>query len=386
MKPTPRSPRLLLHAFSTFALGGPQARFVQLANAFGPQYRHLVMAMDGCFDAGARLGPEVDWQALSLDVVKGGALANRGVFRAALRRHRPDLLLSYNWGAIEWAAANIPRLCPQVHVEDGFGSEEAQQQLPRRVLMRRVLLGMHRVPVLVPSQRLQTLAVEVWKLPPQRVHFVPNGVAQPPAAVGPRVRPDGAPVCIGTVAGLRPEKNLARLIRAFAQVHAQQPARLVIVGEGPQRQSLQALAETLGVAHAVHFTGYLSDPTPALAGFDLFALSSDTEQLPMALLEAMAAGLPVVATAVGDIPGLLQGVSPGHVSAPEDAAFAATLLRAVAQPERWALWGRAAQDKVQSAYSEAQMLAQWRAVFDGEVHRTPPGVGAAAVDTREVRV
>jgi len=384
MKPSPRAPRLLLHAFSTFALGGPQARFVQLANTFGAPYRHLVMAMDGCFDAGERLGPQVNWTPLHLDVVKGGALANRGLLRAALRRHRPDLLLSYNWGAIEWAAANIPRLCPQVHVEDGFGPEEAQQQLARRVLMRRVLLGMHRVPVLVPSQRLHSIAVNLWKLAPQRVHFVPNGVALPPPSQ--RERPDGAALCIGTVAGLRPEKNLARLIRAFAQVHAQQAARLVIVGEGPQRQSLQALAETLGVAHAVHFTGYLSDPAAALADFDLFALSSDTEQLPMALLEAMAAGLPVVATAVGDIPGLLQGVSPGNVSAPDDAAFAATLLRALAQPERWRLWGQAGQERVQNTYSEAQMLAHWRAVFDGEIHKARASAGAAAVDTRQVQV
>ena len=88
------------------------------------------------------------------------------------------------------------------------------------------------------------------------------------------------------------------------------PARLVLVGEGPQRAELQALAQQLGVATDVEFTGYLSNPGDRLKEFDLFALSSDTEQLPMALLEAMALGLPVVATRVGDIEAVLSEVSP----------------------------------------------------------------------------
>ena len=127
--------RVLLHAFSTFKLGGPQARFVQLANAMGTDYRHIIVAMDNCFDAGERLNPEVQWEPLRLDVVKGGTLANRWAFRTVLQRLKPDLLLSYNWGAIEWAAANLPATVPHLHVEDGFGPDETHCQLPRRVWM-----------------------------------------------------------------------------------------------------------------------------------------------------------------------------------------------------------------------------------------------------------
>ncbi len=109
---TEQRPRHLLHAFSTFQLGGPQARFVELANALGPMFRHTVVAMDNRFDAGERLHPSVHWTPMSLKVIKGGALANRGSFRQVLRNLQPDLLMSYNWGAIEWAAANLPRVCP----------------------------------------------------------------------------------------------------------------------------------------------------------------------------------------------------------------------------------------------------------------------------------
>jgi glycosyltransferase involved in cell wall biosynthesis len=362
-----RPQRVLLHAFSTFKLGGPQARFVQLANAMGADYHHVIVAMDNCFDAGERLDPGVLWEPLRLDVVKGGALANRGAFRAVLQRLEPDLLLSYNWGAIEWAAANLPRVVPQVHVEDGFGPEEASRQLPRRVWMRRVLLGWNGVSVVVASRNLERMATGVWKLPARRVRFLPNGVSIPaqerPANQLPSAL-DGV-LRIGTVAGLRPEKNIGRLIRAFAEVRARHPARLVVVGGGPQQPELETLAQRLGVADAVEFTGYLKDPQSRLRELDLFALSSDTEQLPLALLEAMAVGMPVVATQVGDVGEVLADVSPQSLCAADDATFAQALQRVLASRDLWPAWSQAGRRKVQSSYALPRMVADWKRIFDG---------------------
>jgi glycosyltransferase involved in cell wall biosynthesis len=173
------------------------------------------------------------------------------------------------------------------------------------------------------------------------------------------------PLCIGTLAGLRPEKNLSRLIRAFAAVRARWPARLVLVGEGPKRAELQALAEQLGVATDVEFTGYLSNPGDRLKDFDLFALSSDTEQLPMALLEAMALGLPVVATRVGDLEALLSEVSSGSLCDPDDEAFKQALCTAVEQRSQWADWGKRGRALVASRHSEHNMVLSWQRVFDG---------------------
>ncbi len=357
-------PRVLLHAFSTFQLGGPQARFVQLANALGPAYEHHVVAMDNRFDAGERLLAEVRWQPVQMNVKKGGLLANRGECRRQIQRLRPDLLLSYNWGAIEWAAANLPRLVPQVHVEDGFGPEEARQQLPRRVWTRRVLLGLGQVPLVVASRRLEAIATDIWKLPAWRVRFLANGVALPEPAA--QHKAEGM-LCIGTVAGLRPEKNIARLIRAFANLRAEQPARLVVVGDGPLRGELEALAQSLGVGDDVEFTGYLANPGTRLAEFDVFALSSDTEQLPIALLEAMAHGMPIVATRVGDIEAVLAEVSPGNLCAPQDDAFAQALREAVAQRSQWPEWSKRARTVVETLYAERSMVTAWTRVFDGRM-------------------
>ena len=88
----------------------------------------------------------------------------------------PDLLLTYNWGAIEWALADrIRPVCPHLHVVDGFGPEEARAQLPRRVWLRRLALS-GRTTVVVPSQSLRALATAVWGLNPGRVRHIPNGV------------------------------------------------------------------------------------------------------------------------------------------------------------------------------------------------------------------
>jgi glycosyltransferase involved in cell wall biosynthesis len=358
-------PRVLLHAFSTFKLGGPQARFVELANAFGPRYRHVVVAMDDCFDAGARLDSGLTWQALRLPNQRGGLLANRAAFRAQLQAVAPDMLFSYNWGAIEWAAGNLPRKVPQVHVEDGFGPEEAQGQLPRRVWTRRVLLGWPGVPVVVASRNLERIARDVWRLPGRQVRFVPNGVAL--LDTSPRPLGTAGPLVIGTVAGLRPEKNVARLVRAFAALRAREAARLVVLGDGPERERLEALAAQLGVAGDVEFAGYVPRPQERLPTFDLFALSSNTEQLPIAMLEAMACGVPVVATRVGDVPHIVPPVAQAGLSAPEDAAFTAALLAAVDARAQWPAWRAAGLDQVRTHYTRERMLADWGALFDGRL-------------------
>ena len=336
-------PARWLHVFATLGAGGPQVRAMQLLRHLGPGIEHVLVAMDGCTDVLAQAPAGVPVRVLQAPA-RGGVLANVKALQALLAAERPDLVLTYNWGAIEaaWAARRL-RL-PLVHHEDGFLPDEAQRRHPRRSWLRWwVLKG---APVVVPSAVLQGIAVREWGLRARDVHHLVNGVdlarfvprgalgvavggrgtaagspaartepnasaggasAAPSAAGrhGERPQPAGAaatptrPLVIGTVGGLRPEKDHATLLAAFAQCPA--TTQLQIVGGGPLADDLRAQAARLGVAERVQFVGPVADTAPCYAQFDVFALSSRTEQLPLVLLEAMACGLPVVATDVGDV-------------------------------------------------------------------------------------
>ncbi len=366
---------LLLHAFSTFAMGGPQRRFLQIANAFGPRYRHALVAMDGNTEAAAGLNADVDFQVVPAPTQKSGGLSPGNLWRIAgvVRRLKPDLLLSYNWGAIEWALTNrLFRLAPQVHSEDGFGPEEANgQQISRRVWTRRLALA-GRCELLVPSRTLETIARDIWGIPESRRHLVPNGIelekfahAEPlPMPFG-----DGHTV-IGTIGMLRAEKNISRLLRAFAAV--QDPAaRLLIVGDGPARAELEAEAGRLGLGDRVAFLGHTDAPDRAQACFDIFALSSDTEQMPYSVIEAMAAGLPVVATDVGDVGMMLaQSVAEACTVAKEDeAGLTAKLEWLAADPDVCAQIGDANRHHVQANYSIETMLDAYDRLFQARIRR-----------------
>jgi glycosyltransferase involved in cell wall biosynthesis len=330
----------LLHIFSTFAIGGPQVRFAAICRGLGRAFEHLVVTMDGNRDAIRLIDRSVHLRLRPIVWRKGGALnaANLRAARAVLAEERPDLLVTYNWGAIEWALADRLRpVCPHLHVVDGFGAEEATRQLPRRVWLRRVALTGH-TGVVVPSHALYAIATTAWRLRPTRVHLIPNGVdatplmAQARRPLALRRVPDER--LFGTLAGLRPEKNLGRLLRIAARLPKAQKWRVIVAGDGPERAALARQAQELGLAERVVLTGFVDRPGALLGALDVFALTSDTEQMPLSALEAMAVGLPVLATDVGDLRRMLpKGCAEACLlGRDQEAAFARQLEALLGSP------------------------------------------------------
>jgi glycosyltransferase involved in cell wall biosynthesis len=364
---------LLLHVFPSFGVGGAQVRFANLANRFGERWRHAVVSLDGNRDCAARIAPEVPLQMLPSPTRRGESQVEDLLrIGALLRRLKPGLLVTSNWGSIDWAMARLaaPGL-PHLHTEDGFGADESGGQLRHRVLMRRLLL--RRSTVVLPSTLLLGAAQRDWRLPAARLRHVPNGLdlrhfnpAGPVALLGP---PGPGPL-IGTMAPLRPEKNLGRLLRACALLRRQGLAlRLVILGDGPERTELQSLARRLSLGTAVRFVGQVADPATAYRALDIFALSSDTEQMPFSVLEAMASALPVASTDVGEIRSMLAAENLPHVSGLKDAALAEALRPLVLDATLRARLGAANRAKAERDYDQEAMFQAYAGLIDARVRK-----------------
>jgi glycosyltransferase involved in cell wall biosynthesis len=295
-----------------------------------------------------------------------------------------DLVLSYNWGGFDAVMAR--RLFggpPLVHHEDGFNEDEAVGLNPRRNFYRRLGLGAaHRL--VVPSERLEKIALTEWAQPRARVVRIANGIdvrrfarRNAPAAAIPGFERRKDEIIIGTLAGLRAVKNLPRLVRAFAAMQSRN-ARLVIIGEGPESERIAAEARRCGVADRLLLPGFVADPASVMPAFDIFALSSDSEQFPISLIEAMAAGLPIAAPAVGDVATMVSADNrPLIVGSDDEAALAAALDTLAERSDLRASIGRANLEKAAAEYDEGTMIALYAQLY-GEALGDPRALVSAS--------
>lgn len=348
--------RRFVHVFATFGAGGAQVRAVQLMHHLGDECEHVVMALDGNTDARAMLSPSTKVTYADQPTVRGFRAMRRHQI-AWLREQNADLVLTYNWGSIETVAAAKKLSLPIVHHEDGFGSEEASKRFLRRSLMRRWLL--RGLPVIVPSTVLQGIAAKEWRLRDANVHLLANGVDLQHFSVRAE---EPSSLVVGTVGGLRPEKDHANLLRAVATMSAD--VSVCLVGSGSMESQLREQARQLGLQARVEFAGQTSDTAPSYRGFTIFVLSSCTEQMPIAMLEGMASGLAVVTTNVGDVAQMLPKEQLDYIVPREDsAALARAMTSMLADASLRARLGAANRRIVEQRYESASCLDRFCAVY-----------------------
>jgi len=211
---------------------------------------------------------------------------------------------------------------------------------------------------------------------PQRVLLViPNGADVAhfrPGAVPPEPRLREVGEVVGSVGRLVPVKDYETFLRACALVARERPqTRFLIVGDGPERERLETLAVSLGLRERLILPGEVTDVRPFLAGMSVFALASRSESLPGALLEAMAFGLPCVATRVGGVPeAATDGCNALLVSPAQPEALAAAILRLLNDGALRAQLGRAARESVCTRFSLAAMVQSYEALYERLVHST----------------
>ncbi len=387
-------PIRILHLHSGFDLGGKEARAVQLMNRMGARARHVVLsAMPDAMGARSAIAKAIDVDFpgdLRAPPLHGKPAPGRYL---ALARYMQnfDLVLSYNWGAMDGVMAH--RVCsrlmplpPIIHHEDGFNADEGRRTNGKRNLFRRLALPTV-TRIIVPSVTLEQVVRRHWgaRLPLARIS---NGIAtpryaKPPAADAiPGLTRAPGDVVIGTVAGLRAVKNLTALVQAFADLPSH--VRLVIVGEGPERAAILNAAAECGIAERVLLPGFMAEPWRYVGAFDIMALSSHSEQQPIAIMEGMAAGLPVVAPDVGDLASMVAAENApfivardavardgGDPSAGLSAALSVALRRLVDNAGLRRTIGTANRAHAAAHFDEGVMFARYDAAYTSAVGMAP---------------
>lgn len=200
--------------------------------------------------------------------------------------------------------------------------------------------------VIVPCAALVPYVVREVGIRADHVRVVPNGIDPARFASDGSQRGGKTILWVGVMA---PVKRIDRLVRALTQVPE---ARLVLVGDGAERSAIESLVAELGLAERVEFRGFLSDPTPVFAEADVFALPSGAEACPLALLQAMSCGLPVVASRVGGIPDVVRDEVDGLLVDADDVdGLAAGLRKLIDDAGYRAAMGASARERIVTSYS-----------------------------------
>ncbi|MBX9580843.1 MAG: glycosyltransferase, partial [Gemmataceae bacterium] len=307
----------VVHGVLALDVGGLERLVLALVRAAaGAGHRVTVV----CVERPGKLAPEAE--AAGAEVVSLGKPFGRHpefVDRAAevLGKLRPDVVHTHQTGAALYLGRAARRLSPRppvVHTEHGNHFRQAggwRAVLRTRLNTRAAAKNVDRFCCV--SAEIAAAAGRWWTVPRRKLDVVPNGIRtdlpedlSPPSAVREGLEiPADAPV-VGTVGRLAEVKRQDILIQALRLLAADRPAvRLVIVGDGPERPKLEALAADLGLADRVRFAGYQPRPDEYLRAMDVFSLTSRSEGFPVSLLEAWRAGAAVAAAAVGGIPAVV---------------------------------------------------------------------------------
>ncbi len=374
-------PPLIAHVLYRFDTGGLENGVVNLINHMPPQaYRHVVVAMTEVTDFRHRLtNPAVDCIALHKGPGQGAKLYPR-LWRL-LRQLRPAVVHTRNLGALEMQpAAWAARVPVRVHGEHGRDVDDLDGTNRHQQRLRRLYSPfVHRYIAL--SQDLGRYLEGPVGIAGRRITQIYNGVdaGRFKPAEGSPAPIAGCPFqapqhwLIGTVGRMAPVKDQLTLARAFVQALQLSPAfgeraRLVMVGDGPLRAQAQALLDDAGAGALAWLPGERSDVADVMRGLNCFVLPSLAEGISNTILEAMATGLPVVATAVGGNPELVaQGRTGSLVAAAAPDSLAQTLADLAADPQRASEWGLAGRAAVEERFSLQAMVAAYRSLYDRQL-------------------
>lgn len=361
-------PPLVVHVIHQLGVGGLENGLVNLINRMPEnRYRHAIVCMAESGPFGKRIhrrGVEIH------SMHRGQAPLAFTYFRLyrLFRRMRPRIVHSRNLSGLD---ALLPAFCAgvpvRIHGEHGWDMHDLDGSNPKYRRLKRTFrpLVTHYTAV---SQDLARYLQEAIGVPARRVSHICNGVDTDRFRPGPG--PHGTRFVVGTVGRLQPVKDQVSLVKAFAAASQLAPlpmrqARLVLVGEGPSRPAIEQAIADAALGDRAALLGDRDDVADILRGLDLFVLPSLAEGISNTVLEAMASGLPVIATRVG---GNAELVVDGGTGALVSAGDWQTMARHIAgyalDAEHRARHGRAARERAEREFSLDAMVRRYAELYD----------------------
>lgn len=368
---------LVVHVVYSFEMGGLQNGLLNLLDRLPAQrYRHAVVSLTGLSGFERRLR-RTDVAFYALHKPAGLGLTMHASLWRLLRRLRPALVHTRNLAALETQAVALAAGVPvRLHGEHGWDIHDPDGSSARYRRWRRLLRPCVQQYIAL-SRQLEDYLVRGVGVSPQRVTQIYNGVDTERfcpvsdtahAQTGPFTRPPH--FLVGSVGRLEPIKDPLTLARAFVLAVQRRPdlrprLRLVLVGDGQLRAPIEQVLREGQVTDLAWLAGSRDDVAALLRGLDLFVLPSLAEGISNTVLEAMASGLPVLATAVGGNGELVQAGVTGSLVPPNDPlALAESLISYADDPSRGQREGKAGRARAEKQFALEAMAAAYQALYD----------------------
>jgi sugar transferase (PEP-CTERM/EpsH1 system associated) len=360
---------LVVHLVNALGVGGLETLLVDCVNRM-PAYRHAVVCLTHYTSFAERIG-RADVELHALGKPPGLGLGTHLHFWRLMRKLRPTVLHTYNLAALEYAfTATIAGVPVRIHAEHGRDASDPHGLNPKHNFLRRHLAPFvdRYIPV---SEDLDRWLDQVVRIPRARIQFIRNGVDTDKFSPGGAATPDSpwsaGDIVVGTVARIDDVKNHRLLVDAFARARASMPRlKLTIVGDGPLLADVRQQVAALGLQDAVWLPGARADIQALLHSFSVFTLPSLAEGTPVSMLEAMACGLPVLASRVGGIPEVVdEGVQGLLVPVGDVDALAAAIQRYAGDAGLRAEHGRLGRKRVEERFSMRAMVGAYGELYAG---------------------
>lgn len=359
----------LLHGLP---VGGAEVLAARLARQLRGHYHFRFV----CLDQLGTLGQQLLQDGFPVEVLgRRPGVDLRCVWRLArlLRRQRVDLVHAHQYAPFFYAlTARLLHRRPAILFTE-HGRHQPDYPRRKRIMANRLLLR-RRDRVVGVGQAVREALIANEGLPAERVGVIYNGIDLAPftgadpdrAAVRQELGVGPGELLLLQVARLDYLKDHATAVRTLELVIRRRPeARLVLVGEGPERAAIEELVRQKGLTNSIRLLGLRGDVARLLRGADLFLLTSISEGIPLTVIEAMAAGLPVVATGVGGVPEVVQDGRTGLLAPAGDAAALAEHIDRLAdEPSRQTEMGQLGRDRALALFSEERMHAEYRRLYE----------------------